>query len=177
MQKFLTPFLTFILLSFSTVSQAGLLIEPLIGYNFTSKISTTEKNYNSGDGVGYGGRIGFASGDGFQLGFDYLKSEINITSSDFDKDINEEDMGGFVGYKFKRLFKVYGTYIFSATGDTKISQNNQNLENGTGFKFGVGCTILPLLDVNLDYRKVGFNRDITVDSMMLSLSVPINLFD
>lgn len=177
MQKIFIPCLTFLLLTFSAVSQAGLLIEPLIGYNFTSKTSTLEKNYNTGDGVGYGGRIGFASGDGFQLGFDYLKSEINMSSNDFDKDIYEEDLGGFVGYKFKRIFKIYGTYIFSATGNTKISQKSENLENGTGFKFGVGCTILPLLDVNLDYRKVGFNKDIAVDSMMLSVSVPINLFD
>jgi hypothetical protein len=176
-KKFLTPLLTFLLLSYSAVSQAGLLIEPVLGYNFTSKASTVEKNYNAGDGVGYGGRLGFASGDGFQLGFDYLKSEINMSSGDFNKDIYEEDLGGFVGYKFKRLFKVYGTYIFSASGNTKINDRAESLDNGTGFKFGIGCTIIPLLDINLDYRKVGFNKDIAVDSMMLSVSVPINLFD
>ena len=164
-------------LLFSMVSHAGLLIEPVIGYNFTSKTSTSEKNYNAGDGLGYGGRLGFTSENGFQIGADYLKSEINMGSNDFDKDISEEDLGAFLGYKFQRLFRVYGTYIFSATGDTKISEKNENLENGTGFKFGVGCTILPFLDVNLDYRKVGFNKDIAVDSMMLSLSLPINLFD
>ena len=168
--------LSILTVTYSATTYAGLLIEPLIGYNLTSKTSTIEKNYNSGNGMAYGGRLGFTA-SGFQMGFDYLKSEINMTSSDFDKDLNEEDMGAFLGYKFSHLFKVYGAYIFSATGDTKLSDENQNLENGTGFKFGVGCTILPFLDVNLDYRKVGFNKDIAVDSMMLSVSLPINLFD
>lgn len=176
MRKIIIPLLSLLLITYSTVSHAGLLLEPSVGYNFTSKTSTTEKNYNSGDGIGYGGRLGYTTGT-FQLGFDYLKSEINMSSGDFDRDIYEEDLGVFLGYKFERLFKIYGTYIYSATGETKISDRNQNLENGTGFKFGVGVTILPLLDVNLDYRKVGFNRDIAVDSMMLSLSLPFDLFN
>jgi hypothetical protein len=176
MRKIIIPFFSLMLLTYSAVSQAGLLIEPVIGYNFTTKASTSEKNYNAGDGLGYGGRLGFAD-EHFQVGFDYLKSEINMGSNDFSKDIYEEDLGFFVGYKFKRLIKVYGTYIFSANGDTKINDKNENLENGTGVKFGVGCTLLPFLDVNLDYRKIGFNKDIAVDSMMLSLSLPINLFD
>lgn len=175
MRKIIIPLFSLLLLTYTSVSQAGLLVEPVIGYNFTSKTSTLEKNYNAGDGLGYGGRLGYTS-DKFQLGFDYLKSEINMSSSDFNKDIYEEDLGLFLGYKFERLFKVYGAYIFSATGETKISENNENLENGTGFKLGVGCTIIPFLDVNLDYRKVGFNKDIAVDSMMLSLSLPIDLF-
>lgn len=177
MRKFIIPLFSFFIVSFSTASQAGLLIEPVIGYNFSSKTSTSDKNYNAGDGMGYGGRLGFAGTDGLQLGLDYMINEINMSSGDFDKDITQEDIGAFVGYKFQRLFKIYGTYIFSATGETKINNDDENLENGTGFKFGVGCTIIPFLDVNLDYRKVGFNKDIAVDSMMLSLSLPINLFD
>lgn len=176
MRKILITCFSFLLITYSAVSQAGLLIEPLIGYNFTSKSSTSDKNYNAGDGVGYGGRLGYKTG-AFSLGFDYLKSEINMGSSDFDKDISEEDLGVFLGFKLPALFKFYGAYIFSATGDTKISDQNQNLENGTGFKFGAGLTLLPFLDINLDYRKVGFNKDIAVDSMMLSVSLPFDLFN
>jgi hypothetical protein len=175
MRKIIIPLFSFLLVSYSAVSQAGLLVEPLAGYTFTSKTSTSDKNYNAGDGYGYGGRLGVSTGQ-LLIGLDYLKSQINMSSGDFNKDINEEDFGAFIGYKFERLFKIYGTYIFSATGDTKISDRNVNLENGTGFKFGVACTLLPFLDVNLDYRKVGFNKDIAVDTMMLSLSLPFDLF-
>lgn len=176
MRKIILPLFSSLLLTYSVASQAGLLIEPAVGYNFTSKASTQEKNYNAGDGWGYGGRLGFTTGQ-WQMGFDYLKSEITMRSNDFDKDIYEEDLGAFLGYKFERLFKVYGAYIFSATGDTKINERIENLESGTGFKIGVGTTIIPFLDINLDYRKVGFNKDIAIDSMMLSVSLPINLFD
>ncbi|MCM2350519.1 MAG: hypothetical protein NDI69_10905 [Bacteriovoracaceae bacterium] len=98
-----------------------------------------------------------------------------MSSGDFDKDIYEEDLGAFLDYKSERLFKIYGAYIFSATGETKISDRNQNLENGTGFKFGVGVTILPLLDVNLDYRKVRFNKDIA-PRFDDAVNLPIDLF-
>jgi hypothetical protein len=176
MRKIIIPLFSVLLLTYSAVSQAGLLIEPLVGYNFTSKASTTQKNYNAGDGWGYGGRLGFRTEGRLEFGFDYLKTDVNMGSNDFDKNIQQEDLGAFLGYRFERLFKIYGTYIFSATGETKINGRNENLENGGGYKFGVGVTILPFIDVNLDYRKVGFNKDIAVDSMMLSLSLPFNLF-
>lgn len=175
MRKIIIPLFSLMLLTYSAVSQAGLLIEPVLGYNFSSKTSTENKNYNGGDGVGYGGRLGYTTG-GFQLGFDYLKSELTMGSNDFERDITEEDLGLFLGYKLPALFKFYGAYIFSSTGDTKINNLGENLENGTGFKLGVGCTIIPFLDVNLDYRKVGFNKDIAIDSMFLSVSLPFNLF-
>lgn len=175
MRKILLILSSLAIITFSTASQAGLLVEPVLGLNFSTETDTREKDYSSGDGVGYGGRLGYQSGP-LQVGLDYLNSTIKMSSGDFNRDITEQEYGAFVGFEFPILVRIYGTYIFSTVGDTKINEKSENLNGGTGYKLGVGFTLLPLLDINLDYRQISFNDSFDVDTMMLSLSMPFDLF-
>jgi hypothetical protein len=168
----------------TNVANAGLLIEPLVGWTFNQHMNAGH-NYNSGSGASYGGRLGWQKFGG-QIGLDYLKSSVDMSSNDFKKNLDTTEWAAFLGYKFPVLFKVYGAYIFDATANSNINNGNAKFDSGTGWKLGVGCTILPFLDINLDYRegtygsaKVGGQhvggRDF--QAAMLSVSLPFNLFD
>lgn len=169
-------------------TEAGVLIEPLVGFNANSKIEVDTaggEKASGGMGLGYGGRLGYQN-YGFQLGVDYLNSSIDMDDSEFKKNVDTSEWAAFVGFKFPILVKVYAGYIFSATGETK-DQNGGKMDfnDGTGVKVGVGTTLLPFLDINLDFRRGTFSEkkvggvktDVDTDysAYMLSVSLPFNL--
>lgn len=166
-------------LLYSATSSAGLLVEPLAGYNFVNKFDIDgAKDYKSGAGYGVGGKLGWfkEKGHGLSAGLDYLRSDIDMSSGDFDSNLRSDEWGAFVGYKLPFLFKFYGEYIFSASGNTKLANQKIHLSSGSGWKLGVGCTVLPFLDINLDYRDVSYDKR-EVGAYMLSVSFPIHLFE
>ncbi len=168
---------------FST--HAGLLIEPVLGYTMGQKLDFSgAKDYDGGRGLSYGGRLGYQTGP-FQIGADYLQSSIDMDSSDFDENADITEWAAFVGMEFPILLRGYAGYIFSAEGETEVNNADVDLEDGTGFKLGVGLTPLPFLDVNLEYRNGSFDeykagglkvkKEVDYQAYMLSISVPIDL--
>jgi hypothetical protein len=178
----------------TTVSHAGLLVEPVIGYNLGTSLDTElplglgKKDYK-GSGVGYGGRLGFQK-LGLQLGVDYFKSSLSMTSDDFDGNVDMDEWAGFVGYEFPILIRVYAGYIFSATGDGRmqglsgLANAKLKLEDGTGYKLGVGFTGLPFVDINFEIRRGTFTDakigsvgidDVDYQTYMIGASLPFNL--
>lgn len=176
MTKILRVMMISMSLLVSSHSFAGLLVEPVLGYNFLKRADFDNADtYKSGGGEGYGGRVGF-QGAGLQIGLDYLKSNVDASDSDFDQNVEMEESGVFAGFEFPAFIRAYATYIFSATGETKVRNQNVILNDGTGGKLGLGFTLLPIIDINLDYRQVSF-RHADVELYMLSISAPFNLFD
>lgn len=158
---------------------AGLVIEPLAGYNFVNKFDIDgAKDYKSGAGFGVGGKIGWFKdkGHGFSTGLDYLRSDIDMSSGDFNSNVRTDEWGVYLGYKLPALFKFYGEYIFSGSGNTKLGNQKIHLSSGSGWKAGIGCTVLPFLDINLDYRDVSYDKR-EIGAYMLSVSWPIHLFE
>lgn len=164
---------------------AGVLIEPLLGYNLGSKIDFDGEDYSGGSGRAFGGRLGYQN-LGFQLGVDYLNSTIDMDDNDFDDDVKLSEWGGFVGFEFPILLRVYAGYIFSATGETKNGDGvKTEMTDGSGAKFGVGFTGLPFVDINLEYRKGSFSEwevgnvdgdgEVDYSSYMISISLPFVL--
>lgn len=166
--------------------QAGLLIEPLVGYSFGS-FEGEDLDQEDISGASYGGRLGYQK-LGFQLGLDYLKSSFNVDNKDYSS-FDTSEIGGFIGFEFPVFLRVYAGYIFSATGETTFdngsSKNKIEFQSGSGSKFGLGFTGLPFIDINLEYRKGTFDeyktqgikvKDATDYSVyMLSLSFPFVL--
>lgn len=171
-------------------ASAGLLIEPVVGYNMGNfEVETAGVDKEKTSGTSYGGRLGYQN-YGFQLGLDYLASNLNVDDSAYGP-LKTSEWAGFVGFEFPILLRVYAGYIFSATADTKYNaglgagKQKIALEGGSGTKLGVGFTILPFLDINLEYRKVTFddykfagskvNDKSNYDTIMLGLSLPFVL--
>ena len=184
---------------FSLNASAALLIEPVVGYSagLKGKVheadtsgggTVAENNFSGGSGVSYGGRLGYQK-LGFQVGLDYLHSTINPEDKDFKSNLDVNEWAAFVGFEFPILFRVYGAYIFSADGqgkyDTGASFEKLTMKDGSGFKAGLGLTLLPFLDINFEYRKTTFGEwkagstkvegDIDANIYMIGLSLPFTL--
>lgn len=164
-------------------AKAALLIEPVIGMNVTSDLEIKNGEDSSGTfGLGYGGRLGYQN-FGFQLGLDYLNSSIDM-GSDYKKNFETTEWGAFVGFEFPVLLRVYAAYLFSMEGESKVDAGKVKFEDGTGVKLGVGFTILPFLDVNVDYRRGTFDKtkvgslsgdEADFSAYMLSVSLPFTI--
>lgn len=187
--------LSFLLIFSSLSAQAALLIEPVVGFSSGKAELTITDNSPGGDvvsgdesikGLSYGGRLGFQN-LGFQVGLDYLASAMKFDGEKWDT----SELGGFVGFEFPVLFRVYAGYIFSGSAKVALDDDTATLKSGTGPKFGIGMTLLPFLDVNLEYRSVkydtadisslyGAGTDISLDgkynAIMLGVSFPLTLF-
>ncbi len=181
-----------LVLGYSTQSRAALLIEPVVGFNVGTKFDlkfddfpALDENYSGGKGGAFGGRLGYQN-FGFQLGLDYLKSSIDMSTSDIKNNVSLSEWAGFVGYEFPLFLRVYAGYIFSANGSYKnAASQSVDLSKGTGSKLGVGFTGLPFVDINFEYRTGTLNQmsfggtdydtETKYSSLMLGLSVPFTL--
>lgn len=174
-----------LILGFSVESQAALLIEPVLGYSMgKANLEMTvpglgsDKDDESIKGLSYGGRLGYQN-LGFQLGLDYLASNMDIDGDAF----KTSEFGGFVGFEFPVLFRVYAGYVFSGNGTFETDDEDVKFKGGTGPKVGIGFTVLPFLDLNLEYRKItydtkelsGMDIDLDYSAVMFGVSLPFTI--
>jgi hypothetical protein len=178
-----------LVVSYSFQSQAALLIEPVVGYSFgksnadlevPSDPAQNDSASESARGTSYGGRLGYQN-FGFQLGVDYLASNMKIDGDAF----KTSEFGGFVGYEFPILLRVYAGYIFSGTGTLSGDDDDIKLKGGTGPKVGVGFTLLPFLDFNIEYRSIKYEEkefesgaallNLDYNAIMVGFSLPFTL--
>lgn len=188
----ITLLLAFVL-SYSSQSQAGLLIEPVVGYSWgklNSEATGTwvEEDTQGLKGTSYGGRLGYQN-FGFQLGVDYLAS--NMVYGSEDEKFKTSEFGAFVGYELPVLFRVYAGYVFSGTGTLvgEDGEDDTDLKSGSGPKVGIGLTLLPFLDMNIEYRSItyktnedalapllsGTDIDFNYNAIMIGFSLPFVL--
>lgn len=176
-----------LILGFTAESNAALLLEPVVGYSVGKAVTQFTDDDEEKDGirgVSYGGRLGFQK-LGFQIGVDYLGSTMDYDG----EDLKTTEWGGFVGFEFPVLLRVYGGYIFSGSGTMKKDQTNVddeiNLNGGVGPKLGIGFTLLPFLDLNIEYRSVKYatekdvkltdDMDAKYETIMFGVSLPFTL--
>lgn len=181
-------FFSFITLS----SQAAVLIEPILGYNLDGVLRVEDdvtgqtKTGGGGSGAAYGGRLGYQK-LGFQIGVDYLNSKMKFKS---EEPIVSSEWGAFVGFEFPILLRAYAGYIFSASAEAEnIDTGNggtadANYSGGTGAKVGIGFTLLPFVDLNLEYRRTQYDElkvgslpkssdERTFSTFMVGVSLPL----
>ena len=149
---------------FSVTANAGLVIEPLVGYGlsgtFTDKNVTpnTEKEFS---GVEFGGRLGYSflgamAGVHYSMGTKTFDS--SGTGSEVDYDIS--NLGVFVGYQAPILIKAWATYYLDHKAEATI--NNSAYEtSGSAIAFGAGYTGLPFVSLNVEYRMVTYDEEVS----------------
>lgn len=176
------------MLMFTT--NAGLLVEPYLGYDigkFSTEISGTEFEWTT-NGPVVGGRLGYTFLT-FMAGVDYsittLDAEIDTagytsTLSDFDGN----HLGIFAGVELPVLLRAWATYFLSS----KLTDNDDDEYDGSGFGLGVGFTGLPFVSLNLEYRSMTYDeftdvsagttstdRDYDVSEILFTVSLPLDL--
>jgi hypothetical protein len=158
---------------------ASILVEPLVGYNFNFKLGSTK-----GAGLSYGGRLGYQSEGGFQIGADYLKSSLTMDDKNFyDDTLEMSETGAFLGYKTD-IFKIYLGIVFSASGSTTlVGGEKMTLEEGSATKLGLGFTGFKYVHINLELKSGKYNKIEALGlsgsdgyaSTLISLSIPLTL--
>lgn len=165
------------LLFFSCGARAtDLLIEPYLSYTVAAKYSEQNKTPTA-NGVTYGGRLG-GDFNGLQFGVDYMTGAWTDDQSPQDT-ITPSNFGAFLGFKFPAMLRVYGDYFFNEQYKFKNSGGSNNYE-GTEFRFGLGITSLPIVEINIEYGTGSLttdngntmNQTIKVNYYGLGLSCP-----
>jgi hypothetical protein len=161
-------------------SEAGLLIEPLVGFS-TGNIDDGTDDISS-KGLSFGGRLGYQN-LGFQLGVDYLNSTLDL--EDVPSDYQISDWAAFIGYKFPIMLRVYAGYILNSVATTEYQNVETKFEKGNGTKIGIGFTGLPFVNINLEMRQgnwdevtsgnLSVEQEIKYKIFMLGVSVPFTL--
>lgn len=180
-----------ILTVFASPAWAGLYLEPYVGYEFgTGKGDIVVQSVGTvvvdekDAGAAFGAKVGY-SVLGFAFGADYMSARLTgkdqTTPPDPDSKWKSTDIGLFAQFSLPMLLKFSATYFLS----TKLKEDDTEL-TGSGFKLGVGFTMLPLISINLDMINntyddskisgvVVTSTDVTLKTLMLSVSLPLDL--
>ena len=199
MKKLCNWILTFTIL-FPSLSFAGFLIEPYLGYGISGDGSLKLSGNGTDHDLNYhnftfGGKLG-AQGMGIMGGFDYGASSYKLksvtSSNNYEDSVEQDQIGVFFGYNFPVLVRLYASYYFAATLDgvdppsASHQIDNRDEFTGDGYALGIGFTGIPLFSLNLEFRKFNYDTwkvsgveqsyiDFSLSEIMLSVSMPINL--
>ncbi len=173
-------------------THADILIEPVIGYSVGEFKTQTDVDFyteseskDSLHGFTYGGRLGLQI-LALQFGLDYLGGFLSIDGEK--KKINE--VGAFIGYKFPTFMRIYAGYVPFANAEGE-DYTLGTITSG-GYKIGLGFSLLPPLNLNIEWRSIknlfkhgsssvaiekSSNTDPTIEAeysaLMIALSIPI----
>ena len=169
-----------ILVSVNTIganANAGILIEPYVGYH----IGGTEQGTTENDvtGLGYGARLGWTLPLVF-IALDYSTAGVELEpTTGATSDADYTATGLVVGASLP-VIRVWAGYNFSAELDVEGGSDYE----GTGMKAGLGFK-MPLLPIsfNLEYIINEFDeangaslaQDLEAKTLFLSISAPLNL--
>ena len=184
-------------LGFAPLANAGMLLEPYLGYgstpvNYDLKASPGDSR-DLGTGTVMGGRVAYTAPLVF-VGADYSMQSLAMkntvaasgtTSADYNA--TASTLYGIVGVNVPMLQAYAGYGLMDqftskpSTGDTTFS--------GNAYKVGLGYTGLPVMSLNLEYQMHSFSKvkdssgeqDVSVlynklnsNALMLSVSAPFH---
>lgn len=189
-------------IGFATIAQAGILIEPFLGYRYGTlnkqTVSSSTEYTDTLDGIDYGLRLGYK----FLMPWVALEYELN--SGVGKNGIPSASGGADYNYKTSAVAAVFGIDLpvmfrfwagYGIQSNMTIIGNGSSVDNkfkGTHAKIGVGYKGLPLVSLNLEYIMNQYTKhdagagagDVGIDTnyktfnyntLVASVSVPFNL--
>jgi hypothetical protein len=177
-------------------ANAGILLEPYLGYVVSGKVESGNENNRSYTVPTLGARVGYQM-LGFMAGFEYNMlspswedDQPPLTAADLD--MKHTNMGLFVGFNFPVMLRVWGTMFFKSEAEIdSLAGSIGDTYSGSGKGLGVGFTGLPFLSINLEYKmftydehedvstgvvtKYTSNGELEVKEIVLSVSLPFEL--
>lgn len=168
---------------FASTANAGIFVEPYLGYGFGSYENGADKGKITGPVLG--GRVAgefamvFIGGD-YSMG---LGNKINSDNTSSDLDVDTSMLFGVIGVNLPvvRAWVGYGlmneTKVKTAIADTTHS-------GGSHVKLGVGFSLIPMLSLNAeyiisDYKKLesslgSGDSNLKSNTVLVSASVPLS---
>lgn len=171
----------FAVIAFNQSAQAGILLEPYLGYvSGKLKAPTADANYK---GTELGARVGYSLLD-FAVGAEYAMTNFTDDSSPA-VDMKGADLGIFASFKFPILVRAYATYFPSPESKNSSSGLSITSKSGNITKLGVGFTGFPFINVNFEYITGSFSKaesggvevpfDSKTTAYAISVSAPFDL--
>lgn len=180
----------FSLFIFTSTAQAGILVEPYVGYSIglSKDYGNTTYDYKTPQ---FGARLGYQflglmAGIDYSLSSSFDLSQKNKTTGATSKVSSDKNqLGLFVGYEFPILLRAWGTYFLDS--NLNKSSTPGKAYSGNGYALGAGFTGLPFVSLNLEYRSFSYdsskisgsttalNPKWTMNEILLSVSLPINI--
>lgn len=176
-------------------ANAGVLVEPYIGYDQSTMKNTTVGGVSDGatnSGLDYGARFGYRFSQGFWAAAEYAagsgKSKSD-TAGATDSDYSKTALGAVFGYNTGR-WNFWAGYGFSDTLTVKQSGSADVDITGTSLKVGAGFRATPNVSVNLEYMMPKYTKmkssgmEFDIDTIyskfdtsgtMLSVSFPFDI--
>lgn len=145
-----------VVMGFASVSNAGLLLEPYLGYEMGTFKDNAEGKM---DGTLLGARIAWTAPVMFWAGLDYSTTVSAKFKSDTsgvpDSDAKRNTLYAVVGVDFPILLRAWLGY--GLMNEIKFSDYNNKLK-GKSTKLGVSFTGLPFICLNLEYLMESFDE-------------------
>jgi len=157
MFKRLSLVLTLSLFVVSFSANAGLLVEPTLGYMISGEYDSGGTTKPDIGGMMYGARAGYGM-MGFHVGAEYTMASLTYEANSTETDYKGSYMGAFVSYEFPVMLRAWATYYFSAKHELDETVAAGSVYAGSGMGFGVGFTGLPFISINLEYRTLTFDE-------------------
>jgi hypothetical protein len=183
-------------------AEAGVLIEPYVGYQSmltTVTLGTAATPFDgqsiklNGSGIGFGLRAGYAMSMLF-VAADYSSANLTTSVKELPAgltstfgDITRTSLGVTAGLDFP-MVRPYLGYVFDDQ-----SKDSTTTNMGSGFKVGIGFTIIPKLKLNAEYQTLTYTKAksssgtettfsssnsisaMTASGFFVNLSVPLEL--
>lgn len=161
-----------VVLGFASVSQAGLLLEPYLGY----EMGKTKNADGKMDGSQYGLRLAYEAPVFFWAGVDATMGSVTVKpDGGTNSDAKRTTIYGVVGVDFPILVRGWVAY-----GLSNQLKSDTNTLKGSAYKVGVGFTGLPFVSLNFEYLNEKFNDmdgatlspEFQNDTYVVSVSLP-----
>ncbi len=166
-----------LMLGFSGVAHANIMIEPYLGYDMGKTTSPDGKT----SGAVLGARLAYKAPVMFWIGLDgaFESGGKFKPDSGSDADFDRTTLYGVVGIDLPILFRVWAGYGFS--DEFKFKSPYDSKSSGNNFKLGLGFTGLPFVSLNVEYIKAtstggDFHTaypDYKDETVLLSVSLPL----
>lgn len=173
MKKFLLVLM--FVLPFS--ANAGLEVEPYLGYTIDGTLSQAGATDSDLSGVGMGARLGYGFLPLLGAGVEFYKGNLTADASGTESDFEPTDIGIYASVDFPILVRAWATYVLSSKVDVAAGEFS-----GSGFKLGVGFTGLPFVSINLEYTTINYDElngssatDVDRSGIMLGVSLPLDV--
>jgi hypothetical protein len=172
-----------LILSIPSIVNAGILIEPYVGYNLGLSQDTSLKDTSSqtfgyeskpGSSPGYGARLGYSVAMVFAA-VDYSMSSFTVEDKyttynsivlsnpdTYKTDVDQTALGVAVGITLP-LFRFWGKYLFNVKwdmGQDKLLGSDGTDKpyktelSGSGIALGAGFSMLPFIKLFLEYQSI-----------------------
>lgn len=151
-------------LGFTSLSQAGFLLEPYLNQSITGDAEDAGTLDADMAATLYGARIGYQSARGWMVGGDIQRGTGKFSQDTLvnDAEVDFQGLAAFFGYQTLMGLRFVGSYFLSGTANITNATPEFEYNKGSGFKATVGYSFMNMgahwFALNLEYHSMTYDE-------------------